>query len=218
MFIKKNYIIYIVIVIFFLLFFLFFWLSLYNNQTKTTVLIDPTYPYIEEFKKKIVEDNQYEKFVFIDINSNKAKKILSWTKEKYTFTPIFLYWKNNPNVKLQKWKKYFYPKPEDLPIVHTVFINQKLITAFDVICKNLIIPWEWIHFLAIWKKWLYTLQKLYDDLKLLDKGVCLIDNNIIIPWVKNNIDETINTILKPGFYYIDRKEKKLFVIKKIFFK
>ena len=168
--------------------------------TKTTVLIDTSLPYIEEFKKEITEKNPYEDFIFIDINSNEAKSILKDTEEKYISTPIFLYWDKNPNVTPEEWKKYFYPKSEDLSIIHTVTVNKELISTLKNACKELTLYWQYkeeeLWFLAIWRKWLYRVQKMYDDLKLLDKSICFIPEEKDIDIISDSYIEDKSKLLK----------------------
>lgn len=170
------------------------------NITKTTVLIDSSLPYIEEFKKKTIDKNPYEEFIFLDINSSEAKTILKDTDEKYISTPIFLYWDKNPNIALQEWKKYFYPRSEDLSIIHTVTVNKELISTLKTACKDLTVYWKYkedeLWFLAIWRKGLYRVQKMYDDLKLLDKSICFIPEEKDIDIINDSYVDEKSKLLK----------------------
>lgn len=167
--------------------------------TKTIVIVDSSLPYIEEFKKNIISKNPYEDFTFLDINSSKAQSLIKESWEKYISTPLFIYGDKNPNIVLEPWKSYFFPKSEWQFITHTIKINKEILTIIQDICKDLLIlKWQsdkWLNLLALWRKGIYQIQKLYDDIKLTDKNVCFIPEDKDIWIITSDYIQSNNKLL-----------------------
>lgn len=182
--------------------------------TDTTVLINSSLPWIEEYKRNLVSNNQYENFIFYDINSDKAKELLSYTSKKYITTPIYIYWKTNPNINPDQLENnYFFLDEDSVNIYHTININSEVNSLILNICKDSLLIKNVSsdsYILSIWEEWLKGTIKDYSLLNTLNSNICYIPSISLLDNTNFNLEEYFQSSEKLVYliYYNNFKIKK----------